>query len=243
MSTQVWAGSGLFAGTLVQVPIVPDSAHDRHALAQAVAQQTPCAQLPDMHSAPAEQNAPFGFRPHELPAHTLPDEQFASRVQAAEALAAVAGERDARDRRRARRTSRSRCRWTRACTCCSRSARRAQTVPGRCRRQPPAPSHFPSVPQVDAGWVAHILRGSSSPVGHRRARSRATSAARSFDRRRCRPGRSRRCRRSGCSRNRRAPCRAGRSSSCRSFRSGRRGPATQSSSLVQRLMHALSAHR
>jgi hypothetical protein len=41
----------------------------------------------------------------------------------------------------------------------------AQTVPGLCRRQPPAPSHFPSVPQVDAGWVAHMFRGSSSPFG------------------------------------------------------------------------------
>jgi len=82
MLTQVWAGSGLFTGTLVQVPIVPDSAHDRHALAQAVAQQTPCAQLPDMHSPPAEQNAPGGFRPHELPTHTLPGEQFASRAHA-----------------------------------------------------------------------------------------------------------------------------------------------------------------
>jgi hypothetical protein len=82
MLTQVWAGSGLFTGTLVQVPIVPDSAHDRHALAQAVAQQTPCAQLPDMHSAPAEQNAPGGFAPHELPTHTLPGEQFASRAHA-----------------------------------------------------------------------------------------------------------------------------------------------------------------
>jgi len=82
MLTQVWAGSGLFTGTLVQVPIVPDSAHDRHALAQAVAQQTPCAQLPDMHSPPAEQNAPGGFRPQELPTHTLPGEQFASRAHA-----------------------------------------------------------------------------------------------------------------------------------------------------------------
>ena len=82
MLMQVWAGSGLFTGTLVQVPIVPDSAHDRHALAQAVAQQTPCAQLPDMHSPPAEQNAPGGFNPHELPMHTLPGEQFASRAHA-----------------------------------------------------------------------------------------------------------------------------------------------------------------
>ena len=40
----------------------------------------------------------------------------------------------------------------------------AQTVPGLCRRQPPAPSHFPSVPQVDAGWVAHMFRVSSAPA-------------------------------------------------------------------------------
>ena len=47
-----------------------------------VAQQTPCAQLFDAHSAPLEQNAPFGFLPHELPTQTLPAEQFASAVQA-----------------------------------------------------------------------------------------------------------------------------------------------------------------
>jgi len=82
MLTQVWAGSGLFTGTLVQVPIEPDSAHDRHALAQAVEQQTPCAQFPDVHSARSEQNAPGGFRPHELPTQTLPVEQFASTVHA-----------------------------------------------------------------------------------------------------------------------------------------------------------------
>jgi hypothetical protein len=78
---QVWDGSGLFAGTLLQAPIEPVSAHDLQALAQAVAQQTPCAQLPDAHSARSEQKAPFGFRPHELPVQTLPGEQFASAVQ------------------------------------------------------------------------------------------------------------------------------------------------------------------
>jgi len=81
LSMQVWDGSGLFVGTFVQAPIVPDRAHDRHALAHAVAQQTPWAQLPDMHSAPAEQKAPFGFRPQELPVQTLPGEQFASIAQ------------------------------------------------------------------------------------------------------------------------------------------------------------------
>ena len=39
----------------------------------------------------------------------------------------------------------------------------AHTVPGRCRRQPPAPSHLPSVPQVEAAWVAQVLRGSLLP--------------------------------------------------------------------------------
>jgi len=80
-STQVIAGSGLFVGTFVHVPIAPDSAHDLHAPLQAVAQQTPWAQLVDTHSAPSEQNAPFGFLPHELPTQTLPVEQFASAVQ------------------------------------------------------------------------------------------------------------------------------------------------------------------
>jgi hypothetical protein len=81
LSMQVCDGSGLFAGTLVQAPIAPDSAHDLQAVAQAVAQQTPCAQLADTHSVPAEQKAPFGFRPQELPVQTLPEEQFASIAQ------------------------------------------------------------------------------------------------------------------------------------------------------------------
>jgi hypothetical protein len=81
-STHVWVGSGHPLGTFVQMPIVPDSAQDRHALAQVVAQQTPCAQVPDTHSGPLEQNAPFGFLPQEFPRQTLPGEQFASLVQA-----------------------------------------------------------------------------------------------------------------------------------------------------------------
>ena len=81
LSTQVCAGSGLLAGTFVHDPIVPDSAHDLQALAHAVPQQTPCAQLFEMHSAPAEQKAPFGFLPHELFTQTLPDEQLPSTVQ------------------------------------------------------------------------------------------------------------------------------------------------------------------
>jgi hypothetical protein len=71
-SVQVPAGSGP-APTAVHCPIVPVIAHDWQAPAQAVAQQTPCAQEDDWHSALVEQNAPIGLRPHELLVQTLPD--------------------------------------------------------------------------------------------------------------------------------------------------------------------------
>ena len=71
-------GSGCPSGTLVQMPIDAGSAHDLHALAQAVAQQTPCAQLPDSHSRLSAQKAPFSLSPHELSVHTFRRTQLAS---------------------------------------------------------------------------------------------------------------------------------------------------------------------
>jgi hypothetical protein len=82
-SMHVLAGSGAPAGTLVQIPIELDSAHDLQAPAHAVAQHTPWAQLPEAHSVPFEQKAPFVFLPHELPLQTLPGVQLASTVHAA----------------------------------------------------------------------------------------------------------------------------------------------------------------
>src|SRR3982751_2774213 len=81
LSTRDCAVSGLLAGTFVQAPIVPVSAHDLQALVQAVAQQTPCAQLLDRHSDRSEQKAPFAFFPQELLTQTLPGEQLPSAVQ------------------------------------------------------------------------------------------------------------------------------------------------------------------
>lgn len=81
-STHIAAGSGKPVGTAVQRPIEPVIAHEWQAPAQAVAQQTPCAHCPDWHSVPAEQNAPFGLRPHEPCTQTLPVEQAASLPQA-----------------------------------------------------------------------------------------------------------------------------------------------------------------
>jgi hypothetical protein len=80
-SRQDSVGSGIPGGTAVQVPIMPVSAQDWHALAQAETQQTPCAQLADWHSDLVEQKAPLGLRPHELLVQTLPDEQSVPSVQ------------------------------------------------------------------------------------------------------------------------------------------------------------------
>jgi hypothetical protein len=72
LSRHVPVGSGWPSGTLVQMPIDVGCAHDLHALAQPVAQQTPCAQLPDEHSRLSAQNAPFSLSPQELSEHALP---------------------------------------------------------------------------------------------------------------------------------------------------------------------------
>lgn len=55
-------GSGPLA-TLVQVPADAVRLHAVQAASQAVEQQTPCAQIADSHSGPAEQAAPKGLRP------------------------------------------------------------------------------------------------------------------------------------------------------------------------------------
>jgi hypothetical protein len=43
------AGSVVPVATLVQVPTVPESAHDWQAPVQLLSQQTPCAQKPLLH--------------------------------------------------------------------------------------------------------------------------------------------------------------------------------------------------
>src|SRR5947199_188095 len=52
------AGSLPPVDTAVQVPALPASAHDMHVDPQVVAQQTPCAQIPVLHSVPPAQAAP-----------------------------------------------------------------------------------------------------------------------------------------------------------------------------------------
>ena len=207
------------------------------------AQQTPCAQMPEMHSRRSEQNAPFGFLPHELPTQTLPGEQFASSGAAAEAL-----------RCRCRRTGRTT--WSSGATqvpvalqvdagvytlLSQRSA--AQTVPGLI---PAAAARAVALPVGAAGrrglGRAHACAGRRRPFGDRRAdaqrrRQRAAStgagaglvAADAVDAEVARAlagGRARLAVRLLAAAAVLADV-----------------PATQSSSLVQRLMQASSAQR
>jgi hypothetical protein len=77
------AGSVAPAGTGVQVPALPVSAHDMQVDAQAVAQQIPCAQIPVAHSVPPAQAAPVDFSPHDPPVQTAGGTQSAFEVHVA----------------------------------------------------------------------------------------------------------------------------------------------------------------
>jgi hypothetical protein len=148
-SAQLPAGSDAPVATLVHVPIELGSAQDRHGPAQADAQHTPCAQTPDAHSSPPEQNAPFISGPHELPSHTLGATQFALLLQAVKQRVPLHA-----NGAQARASG-----WTQAPVPLQVAAGRktfasqvsgAQMVSARYLRQPPPPSQAPSVPQLAA---------------------------------------------------------------------------------------------
>ena len=63
------------AGRLAQVPAVPSPAHDLQVPRQAVLQQTPCSQKPDLHWAAVEQAAPGGSFPQLDPTQAFGDAQ------------------------------------------------------------------------------------------------------------------------------------------------------------------------
>jgi hypothetical protein len=66
-----WFKGSCPAGTLVHVPMLPLSAHDLQFELQAVAQQTPWAHTPLVHSLPAAQAVPFVFFVHTPPLQML----------------------------------------------------------------------------------------------------------------------------------------------------------------------------
>ena len=76
-----WASGSWPAGTLAQVPTLPAIAQDMQVPVQALAQQIPCAQNPELQSVAAAQLAPMGPLPQLPFLHVLPAEQSASTVQ------------------------------------------------------------------------------------------------------------------------------------------------------------------
>jgi hypothetical protein len=161
---QISAGSGASFATLVHTPIEPASAQDRHALLHTEVQHTPCAQNPEPHSEPTEQKAPIGLTPQLRFVQKVPGSQFASAVQASkQRLPLHANGEHASEDGALHFPIASQVASGVNTPFTQRSD--AHAVPGRYFRQALAPSHFPSVPQVEGSWVAHIMCGSSLPAG------------------------------------------------------------------------------
>jgi hypothetical protein len=147
-AAQTSAGSGESFATFAHTPIDPASAQDLHDVLHAVVQHTPCAQMPEPHSEPSEQKAPIGFTPHVRLVQKVPASQFASAVQASkqrlplQAKGEQAIEGGAEHRPVASQVASG-------VNTPAVQLSDAQLVPTRCFRQPFAPSHLPSVPQVE----------------------------------------------------------------------------------------------
>src|SRR3954470_8010155 len=84
-----WPSGSSPAGTSVQVPALPATAHDLHMPVQAVLEQTPCAHVPELQSSLPAQVPPSGRLP-QLPAlHELGAVQSASTAQVCRHLSSV----------------------------------------------------------------------------------------------------------------------------------------------------------
>jgi hypothetical protein len=154
-----WFSGSWPVGTLVQVPTVPVSAHDWHVPAHAALQQKPCAQNPDRHWVAVAHAAPWAFLVQLPPLQVNGATQSVSAVQVVlqadvphangshAELVAV---------------------WQVPVPLQVRvgvnvdpvQAAATQAVPLAYRRQAPAPSQNPSVPQAAAPLSVHWLSGS-----------------------------------------------------------------------------------
>lgn len=161
-----WTSGSAPAGTFVQDPAEPESAQDLQSPAQAVWQQTPCWQNPELQSAAAMHGWPTGFLPHEFPEHGLGARHIMLVVhivwQSPVAGLHTYGAHD----------------WgaaggTQAPAPSQREANvrvepeqlgGAHTAPAAWRRQPPVPSHEPSCLQLAGPSSLQLPRG-SSPEG------------------------------------------------------------------------------
>ena len=154
-----WPSGSCPLGTLLHEPTVPAIAHERQVPVQVVAQQTPCAQIPMLHSAFPPQAAPIGLRPQLLPLQVLGDAQSALVVQVVRQAPLPHANGAQPDESTV---------WqvpvplhVRAgVNVVPEQVAAMQVVPAAYRRQAPVPLHMPSLLQLEAPRSAHWFRGS-----------------------------------------------------------------------------------
>jgi hypothetical protein len=147
------------AGTLVHVPALPGNPHDLQVPMQSVEQQTPCAQMLELHSALSPQVPPSGFFPQLPPTQVLGATQSASTVQVSRHWPLAPHWKGAQD-------------WAAGAAQVPVPSQRpaevsvelvqpawTHTVPAEYSWQAPAPSHCPVSRQLSAPVSWHIFRG------------------------------------------------------------------------------------
>jgi hypothetical protein len=155
-----WFNGSVLAGTAVQTPRLPASAHDVQIPVQAPAQQTPCWHEPEAHSVPAAQSVPLTFLPQIVPLQTLPPEQSALVVQAVRHVPAVPQEYGSQPCCEPRTHMPAPSQRPGSVAVTPVQAGGMHCVPDANRRQAARPLHIPSLPQVEAPWSAHWPSGS-----------------------------------------------------------------------------------
>src|SRR5262252_1750756 len=140
--------------------MLPGSAQERHVPVQAVPQQIPSSQKPELHSAALPQVAPIGFLP-QLPALQLVGAtQSASPAQMTMHLALLPQVNGAHDCAAGATHAPSPSQRDAACSIVPVQVCDAQTVPEGYLLHAPVPSQTPSVPQLCGPVSSHSLRGS-----------------------------------------------------------------------------------
>jgi hypothetical protein len=148
-----------------QVPALAASAQDMHLPAQAVAQQTPWAQMPLPHSVPPAQTAPVGLSPHEPAIQVAGWAQSASALQAdLHAAAPQAKGKQELDVGRRQAPAPSQLADGVKVVPVAGQLAAAQAVPFTYFWQAPA-WHLPLVPHPVGPWSTHDAAGSGRPAG------------------------------------------------------------------------------
>src|SRR5262245_30021914 len=155
-----WPSGSAPSGTLVQVPTLLGTAHDRQVPVQVPPQQTPCSQKPELHSGPPPHGAPMGFLPQLPFMQVFGATQSASLMQTVRQRLSFAQMNGSQD-------------WPGVVAQVPVPSQRKadvsvmpvhaislQTVPAGYLSHSPVPSHMPVEPQVDAASTGHSSRGS-----------------------------------------------------------------------------------